>query len=114
MNAHLNKAAVFLCVCALLAFAAISLHATEDSYSFRVHNTTKHTITKLLASDDGKDYGDFDIGDGIPPGKTVTLVWDESTDDENCKQWFKAVYDDGEESEAVKFDFCEEDLVLEF
>ncbi|MGI9104864.1 MAG: hypothetical protein ACR2G4_01295 [Pyrinomonadaceae bacterium] len=59
-------------------------------------------------------FGAFDIGEGIEPGETATLVWDESTDDGNCEQWIKAVFDDGESSPAKKFDFCEENLVLEF
>jgi hypothetical protein len=83
-------------------------------YKYKVHNKSKNTITKLLASEDGKNYGEFEIGDGIEPGKTVTLVWDKSTDNGNCDQWIKAVFDDGESSPAQKFDFCEEDLVLEF
>ncbi|MEO5722689.1 MAG: hypothetical protein ABIR71_14660 [Chthoniobacterales bacterium] len=114
MKNHLRLTAVFLCACALLGFTVAPLRASEGSYSFKVHNTTKNTIKKLLASEDGKTYGNFDIGSGIAPGKTVTLVWDSSTDSEDCSQWFKAVFDDGEESEAVKFDFCEEDLTLEF
>jgi hypothetical protein len=44
----------------------------------------------------------------------VELVWNESTDTENCEQTFKAVFADGEESEPVEFDFCEKGLVLEF
>jgi hypothetical protein len=79
-----------------------------------VHNTTKNTIKKILVSEDGKDYGFFDIGKGIKPGETADLTWDQSTNNEKCKQWVKAVYDDGSESEPAKFDFCEDDLELEF
>ena len=103
---------MLLFACALL-IAPIS-QAIAAEYSFKVHNTTKNTIKKLLASEDGKDYGNFDIGNGISPGQTVTLVWDKKTDNEDCEQFFKAVFDDGEESEAVQFDFCEDDLTLEF
>ncbi len=85
-----------------------------DEYSFKVHNTTKETIKKLLASEDGKKYGFFEIGSGIKAGEKATLVWDRSTNDGECEHFFKAVYSDGEESEPVKFDFCEEDLELEF
>ena len=104
-------------VCAVIAFviaASASLIAAESNYSFKVKNTTKDKITKLLASEDGKTYGDFDIGKGIKPGETVTLQWDKETDESDCEWYFKAVFADGEESEAVKFDFCEEDLELEF
>jgi hypothetical protein len=103
---------MLLFACALL-IAPIS-QAIAAEYSFKVHNTTKNTIKKLLASEDGKTYGFFDIGKGIKPGETSTLEWDKSTDNGKCKQWFKAVFDDGEESEAVQFDFCEDDLTLEF
>ena len=99
---------------ALVVMLVGSLTAAESEYSFKVKNTTKHKITKLLASEDGKDYGNFDIGKGIKPGETITLAWDKKTDDSGCEWYFKAVFDDGEESEVVKFDFCEDDLELEF
>ena len=87
----------------------------DDEYSFKVHNTTDEKITKLLASEDGKKYGNFDLGSsGIGPGKTVTLTWEQSTNGKGCKWFLKAVFTGGEESEAKKFDFCEEDLELEF
>lgn len=99
---------------ALVVMLVGSLTAAEREYSFKVKNTTKDKITKLLASEDGKDYGNFDIGKGIKPGETITLAWDKKTDDSGCEWYFKAVFEDGEESEAVKFDFCEDDLELEF
>lgn len=112
MKTYFNKALSVAVALALLAVA--SLTAAESNYSFKVKNTTKVTITKLLASEDGKDYGNFDIGKGIKPGETVTLEWDKKTDESDCDWYFKAVFADGEESEAVKFDFCEDDLELEF
>jgi len=112
MIKYLKNATYLLFACALL-IAPVS-HLVAAEYSFKVHNTTKFTIKKLLASEDGKEYGFFDIGKGIKPGETTTLEWDKSTDDGKCKQWFKAVFADGEESEAVQFDFCEDDLTLEF
>jgi hypothetical protein len=111
MKTHLKKFTVLLFVCALLA---VPVQHAFAAFTFKVHNTTKHKITKLLASEDGKSYGEFEIGKGIKAGETVELQWDKSTDNGKCKQWFKAVFDDGEESEAEQFDFCEEDLVLEF
>jgi len=83
-------------------------------YKFKVHNNTNQAIKKILVSEDGKEYGYFDIGSGIGAGKTVELVWADSTDGENCEQFFKAVFADGDESDPVKFDFCEKGLVLEF
>lgn len=96
----------------LMSFTAS--YAQDSEFSFKVSNKTDTTITKLLVSEDGKKYGYFDIGKGIAPGKSMTLVWNKSTDDENCVQWFKAVYADKSESAPVKFDFCEDDLELEF
>jgi hypothetical protein len=112
MKNYLKQIALLLCTCALVI--APIRHAFAAEFSFKVHNTTKDTIKKLLASEDGKTYGFFDIGKGIKAGETATLEWDKSTDDGKCKQWFKAVFADGEESEAVQFDFCEDDLTLEF
>lgn len=97
-----------------LAFLPQLAAGADDEYSFTVKNTTKETIKKLLASEDGKKFGFFDIGAGIKPGEEVKLVWDKSTNDGACEHYFKAVFADGEESKAVKFDFCEDDLELEF
>ena len=107
------KSALSIAV-AVVAMAVASLNAADAGYSFKVTNTTKETITKLLASTDGKNYGNFDIGKGVQPGETITLVWDKSTDKTDCEWFFKAVFEDGEESEEEAFDFCEEDLELEF
>lgn len=109
---RLTKAA--LLASAFLVIAFFSPVARGEDYSFNVHNNTKETITKLLVSEDGKTYGYFDIGDGIKAGETETLTWDQSTNGQSCHQWFKAVWENGEEGKPVKFDFCEEDLTLEF
>ncbi len=100
-----------------LAFTTLSFataFADDDEFSFKVTNNTKQTIKKILVSEDDSEYGFFDIGAGIKPGQTVTLVWDKSTNGESCSQYFKAVFADGEESEAAEFDFCESDVALEF
>jgi len=94
-------------------FSAGSARAA-DEYSFTVENKTSDVIKKVLVSEDGKTYGPFDIGKGIKPGQTVTLVWDTSTNDQACKQWVKAVYDDGSETKPAKFDFCEKGLEIVF
>ena len=93
---------------------AVAATAVADEYKFKVHNNTDTAIKKILVSEDGEEYGFFNIGSGIKPGQTVTLVWDSSTNGESCEQFFKAVFANGEESEPVQFDFCEEDLTLEF
>ena len=98
-------------------FIAVSLttvSVSADEYSFEVTNKTRTTIKKLLVSEDGEEYGFFDIGSGIKPGQTVTLVWDSSTNGESCEQFVKAVYADKSESEPAQFDFCESEIALEF
>jgi hypothetical protein len=107
----------FALVISSFAFNYAQAHAykaTAVEYTYKVHNKSSSKITALYASEDGKEYGQFDIGSGIPAGATVTLVWDKSTDDGNCEQWIKAKFADGGMSPATKFDFCEKDLVLEF
>ena len=88
--------------------------AAADEYRFGVHNNTDQAIKKILVSEDGEEFGYFDIGKGIAPGAKVELVWNESTNGENCSQYFKAVFASGSESEPVEFNFCEEGLTLEF
>ncbi len=104
-------------VTGLLMAAGLLLATTmtaQASDSFVAHNTTKVAIKQMLVSQDGKTWGGFDIGKGIAAGESVTLVWADSTNDESCKQFVKAVFADGEEGEPVKFDFCEKGLELEF
>ena len=69
---------------------------------------------QILVSEDGEKFGHFDIGAGIPAGKTVTLVWDQSTNGEGCEQTFKAVFANSETSEPQEFDFCESEVEIEF
>ena len=106
------KRVALLAAALVLVSCAAYAHARYD-YTFKVHNKGKNKIVKLLASEDGKSYGNFDIGDGIDPGETATLVWSKTTDDKSCEWYFKAAFDDGAESAPVKFDFCEKDLLLE-
>jgi hypothetical protein len=105
----LKAAALGACLTLLLCGAALA-----GSYSFGVHNNSGSKIVKILVSQDGKSWGFFDIGKGIAAGATETLVWDASTEGEDCEQYFKAVFADGSESDATVFDFCEKGLILEF
>lgn len=104
--------AIVLCV-AVMGLAAVYAQAAGD-YSFKVTNTTQTAIKQVLVSENGKKWGQFDIGSGIKAGSTVTLVWAQSTNNEECTQYVKAVFSDGSESEPAKFDFCEKNLELEF
>lgn len=113
----MKSVTMLACALVVMSFAVNYAHAFKASaveYTYKVHNKSKSTITALMASEDGKTYGEFDIGSGIGAGQTVTLVWDKSTDNGNCEQWIKAKFADGGVSPAAKFDFCEENLVLEF
>lgn len=98
---------------ALLLVSVPVGYANPQEYSFKVHNVGKNRILKLLASEDGKNWGYFDIGSGINPGETKTIVWDKSTDNQSCQQYFKAAFDDGLESPPKKFDFCASDLQID-
>jgi len=115
MNVH--QFTGVLMVVASLSMGAMSVNnaaAAESEYSFKVHNGTKVKITKLLVSENKKEWGYFDIGQGIAAGGDMRLVWDQSTNNEGCDQYVKAAYADGTESEEAKFNFCEANLDLEF
>ena len=110
IRTNFKRITLLVCALMLVSFAASRVHA---NYTFKVHNKTDNKIVKLLASEDGKTYREFDIGKGIAAGKMVTMEWDQSTDDGDCEWYFKAQFDDGEETEPIVFDFCEKNLVLE-
>ena len=114
LHTHLKKALLIGCALLVTTIVPPLARGEEGNYSFKVKNTTDELITKILVSEDGEKYGYFDIGDGIKPGETMTLVWDKSTNSSSCHQWFKAVWESGKEGKPVKFDFCEKDLLLEF
>lgn len=100
----------------LVLAAALTLMAGSAwaEYSFKVHNSTDSKITAIEVSEDGSEWGGFDIGSGIGAGETANLVWDESTDDSSCEWHFRATFADGSTSDEIPFDFCEEDLELTF
>jgi hypothetical protein len=114
LQSRFKKAMLVGCALLVTTFVTQLALADDDEYSFKVKNTTKEMITKILVSEDGEKYGFFDIGKGIKPGETMTLVWDKSENGSSCTQWFKAVWESGEEGKPVKFNFCEKDLELEF
>ena len=115
MRVCINFGKVVLLATALLMMSfTLSFANPHADYKFKVHNNTKQAIKKIKVSDDGKKWGYFDIGDGIAAGATEELVWDKSTDNGACEWKFKAVFADNEESEAVEFNFCEKNLIIEF
>lgn len=95
----------------LVLFLSLVL-ATEaiaaEEYHFKVTNKSSAKIVKIQTSPDKKNWGDFDIGGGIKIGNTVTLVWDESTNDQPCVQWIRAKFSDGGWSTPSKENFCED------
>ena len=98
----------------LAANGMIATSARAEEFSFTASNTTDSAITEVLVSENKKDWGYFDIGNGIKPGKTANLVWDQNTNSDQCKQWVKATFADGMQSEPAKFDFCESGLAIDF
>jgi len=114
MRINHSPGKVSLLALALVLMSATLSFAKSNEYKFKVHNNTKQAIKRLMVSVDGKKWGDFDIGNGIKAGATEELIWDKSTDNEACEQYFKVQFADGEWSDAVKFDFCEKGLILEF
>ena len=113
VNRNFGKIVMLAMALVLMSFT-VSSARTNFEYKFKVHNNTKQDIKKIEVSENGKSWGVFDIGSGIKAGATDTLVWDKSTDNGNCEQYFRATFADGEVSDAVKFNFCEKNLVLEF
>lgn len=100
---------------AILAAALTLMAGTAwAEYTFDVHNSTGSRITAIEVSEDGDEWGEFDIGSGIAAGATATLQWDASTDDSGCEWQFRATFADGSVSDEVSFDFCEDDLELTF
>jgi hypothetical protein len=114
LNIRLAKVLLVVSTLTVLSILPRFVQAGEGDYSFKVHNTTDSTITKLMCSEDGETYGEFNIGDGIKAGETETLTWDKSTHSQSCHQFFKAEFENGKESKPVKFDFCESGLELAF
>src|SRR5438128_2717221 len=72
--------------------------ASDNEYSFVLHNTTEEKITGLMVSEDGEKWGKFDVGPGLKPGESAKFVWDKSTHNQECEQFVKAEFEDGSES----------------
>ncbi len=100
----------------LFFFISIPLTATLLFASgFTVTNNSDQAIKQLLASErDSGTWGQFSLGKPIAPGGSVDLQWDKSQDNADCNWSIKAVFADGSESEPAEFDFCEDDLEIEF
>jgi len=99
-----------LCALALLTFATTA----SAEYAFQIENNTDSRIDAVVVSEDGEHWGAFDIGSGINAGATANMTWDASTDESGCTWYFMATFEDGSNSDVVEFDFCEEELVIQF
>jgi len=107
------KTRISLLVVAVFALCASTAHAKE--YTFKLENNTDTKIVKIEASEDGKHWGEFDLGKkGLPAHGKMELVWDESTNASGCEWQVRATYADGSKAPPAQFDFCEDDIVLEF
>ncbi len=102
-----------------LSSATMSLLATQmlpalaNDYTFTVTNNSSAPIREVLVSEDGENWGYFDLGGtSIPPRGTVELEWDESTNSAGCDWWLQVVFSDGEESNAAEFDFCDNPKIV--
>lgn len=99
----------------LLAVALCALPGlSQAAYTFTIANNTGNKITGIEVSEDGKSWGDFDVGKGIPSGGSAEATWAENTDESGCEWQFRATFADDSVSEEIAFDFCEEDLTIEF
>ena len=100
----------FLLAALLFAVPAVG----QAAYTFTISNNTDQDIVGIEVSEDGESWGEFDVGEGIPAGGSAEATWAEHTDDSNCEWEFRAEFEDGSVSDAVAFDFCEDDLTIEF
>ncbi|MFM7600485.1 MAG: hypothetical protein ACKO7R_04690 [Pseudanabaena sp.] len=100
----------FLVSATVLALSLVAnvASASAEQWYFYVKNNSNSTIKKLLVAEPNKAWGEFDIGLGIVPGENTKMIWDESANYESCKQWIKAQFADGSESEPSYIDFCQD------
>ena len=98
----------------LLTLALLACMCGANAYEFNITNSTAVKITSVEASEDGKTWGKFDMSAGLAAGASTTITWDSSTDNSGCEWMVKASYADGSVSAPTKFDFCEDDIEIEF
>ena len=91
----------------LIGLGSISaVHAKQ--WYFKVANKSSSRIVRLEVKEAGGSWGAFDIGDGIKPGQTVRIDWDQSTNNQDCDQLLRAQFSDGSWSGTTKINFCED------
>lgn len=99
---------------AITLAASLALPAIASEYTFTITNNSSQAIREVWVSEDGEDWGYFDLdGTSIPAKGSLELEWDESTNSAGCFWWIQVEFSDGSESQATQFDFCDNpDLVL--
>jgi len=100
----------------LMMSFTLSFAKPHADYKFKVHTTPSWPSRRSRSRKMERNGASFDIGDGMEAGATGR-VWfgTKSTDNGGCEWYFKAVWSDGEESDAVKFDFLRKGTItLEF
>ena len=99
------------------AFGSLALtncsSALANEWSFNVKNSAGIKIVRFETKEKGGNWGGFDLSGGILPGSVVTLVWDSSTNNQDCVQSIRATFSDGSYSSPAKFDFCDTPLTIE-
>ena len=100
----------------IIALAALiaSPMGHADEFTFDVVNDSEYRLIRLQASEDGRNWLDFDIGRGIDSGNTMTLVWDESTYGAGCHWSLRARFASNTWSTVARYDFCDPNLEITF
>lgn len=110
MRKAMNPRTILKPVSALLLtcmIGAASLYAAD--YEFDVTNSTSQKITAMQAAPQGTNrWIDLNVGAGIKPGVTVTMVWGQHTLATDCNWQLKARYANGKESKLLPFNFCKD------
>ena len=106
------------CVRVLIAaFGSLAISncfsALANEWSFKVKNSAGIKIVRIETKEKGGSWGGFGLSGGIAPGRTMTLVWDSSTNNQDCVQSIRATFTDGSYSTPAKFDFCQTPLTIE-
>jgi hypothetical protein len=91
-----------------LALLGSNMVASAQQWYFYVQNDSSQAIVGLYTSENGGKWGRFNLGSGIAPGKKVKLIWNASTNNQDCRQYVKAVFADGSEIKTTKIDFCDD------
>lgn len=108
------SAGIGILMLSMAIFSSLAGMAAAAEYTFKIENNANVALKKLMVSEDGEDWGYFDIGSGVPAGESRTLVWGEAAEGQKCRQYVKAIFSDGTTSKPKKYDFCEKGLALEF